>query len=376
MVTGSDEFGLPEYASEELLIALFHKASRDDFEARSVTAVPYELLQLMGWGTDGRAYERIKRALDQLAGVYITTNALWNAESGTFSKAGFHILDDYEFVEDADSGRTRLTVNWNERLFSIFQQSRFKRLDTGLLLRPPLAGLEAALPLARQAPAQKRPRRDRRAPPRARQAGGLALQEVHLAGHAGHGASPQGTHRRAATARGRSRTRRPTRAKSWSSTASAQRPSPPTTEHDALDALSPDQRDLYDALADRGLSADAARTLVVAQDADAIRRQVRHFDHLVASGEPPKSSGWIVAAVEKDFGLPPALLARDKSHAGPPERPAPPAPRSSALPSSSGARRPLSAPLSGTAIRARLNALTAGAPRRSPGSGHRRLRRR
>ena len=129
-VTGSDEFGLPEYASEELLIALFHKASRDDFEARSVTAVPYELLQLMGWGTDGRAYERLKRALDQLAGVYITTNALWNPESGTFSKAGFHILDNYEFVEDADSGRTRLTVAWNERLFTIFQQSRFKRLDT------------------------------------------------------------------------------------------------------------------------------------------------------------------------------------------------------------------------------------------------------
>ena len=99
-VTGSDEFGLPEYASEELLIALFHKASRDDFEARAVTAVPYELLQLMGWGTDGRAYERLKRALDQLAGVYITTNALWNADSGTFSKAGFHILDNYEFVEE------------------------------------------------------------------------------------------------------------------------------------------------------------------------------------------------------------------------------------------------------------------------------------
>ena len=77
---------------------------------------------------------------------------------------------------------------------------------------------------------------------------------------------------------------------------------------DPLAALSPEQRTLHDALTERGLSSAAARALVTAHDADRIRRQVDHFDHLLADGQPPKSAGWFVAAVEKDFGLPPALL--------------------------------------------------------------------
>ena len=313
-ITGSDEFGLPEYASEELLIALFHKASRDDFEARSVTAVPYELLQLMGWGTDGRAYERLKRALDQLAGVYITTNALWNPESGTFSKAGFHILDNYEFVEDADSGRTRLTVAWNERLFTIFQQSRFKRLDTSFFydLPSPVAKRlyrwldkhlrqtgHAEIDVLHLAHVKLEISHSKKYISQVMQVLEPALDELTERGYCSWAIADSQTDSGKKLVFDRIRRAAPAL----------------TTEHDGLSALSPTQRDLLEALAGRGLSVSAARTLVTDHEPDAVRRQVRHFDWLLASGEPPKSAGWFVAAIEKDFGLPPALLAEDKSAA-------------------------------------------------------------
>jgi len=314
VVTGSDEFGLPEYASEELLIALFHKASRDDFEARAVTAVPYELLQLMGWGTDGRAYERLKRALDQLAGVYITTNALWNNETGTFSKAGFHILDDYEFVEDADTGRTRLTVSWNERLFTIFRQSRFKRLDTAFFydLPSPVAKRlfrwldkhlrndgHAEIDVLHLAHVKLEVSHSKKYVSQVMQVLEPALDELTDRGYCSWALEDSQTEsgkklvfdriRKAAVA--------------------------PVRGGGDLAALSPPQRDLLDELTDRGLSPDAARGLAVGHDPDVVGRQLRHFDWLVASGAPPKSAGWLVAAVEKDFGLPPALLAADREAA-------------------------------------------------------------
>ena len=86
-------------------------------------------------------------------------------------------------------------------------------------------------------------------------------------------------------------------------------------ESEGLAALSPTQRDLLEALTDRGLSVSAARSLVTENDTDVVGRQLRHFDWLLAQDDPPKSAGWFVAAVEKDFGLPPALLAQDKSAA-------------------------------------------------------------
>ena len=313
-VTGSDEFGLPEYASEELLIALFHKASRDDFEARAVSAVPYELLQLMGWGTDGRAYERLKRALDQLAGVYITTNALWNPESGTFSKAGFHILDNYEFVEDADSGRTHLTVSWNERLFTIFQQSRFKRLDTGFFydLPSPVAKRlyrwldkhlrqngHAEIDVLHLAHVKLEVSHSKRYISQVMQVMEPALNELTQRGYCTWALADSQTDSGKKLVFDRIRTPAPAL----------------TTEHDGLAALSPVQRDLLEALTGRGLSVPAARTLVTEHEADAIRQQVRHFDWLLAQGDPPKSAGWFVAAVEKQFGLPPALLAHEQKAA-------------------------------------------------------------
>ena len=310
IVTGSDEFGLPEYASEELLIALFHKASREDFGSRSVTAVPYELLQLMDWGTDGRAYQRLRRALDQLAGVYISTNALWNAEAGTFTKAGFHILDDYEFTEDPDTGRTTLSVNWNEKLFSIFRQNRFKRLDTGFFyaLPSPVAKRlyrwldkhlrsrdRVEIDVMHLAHVKLEVSRSKKFVSAVMQVLQPALEELAARGYCTWSLEDSQTEsgkklvfRRAQPLPGRS--------------SGGAAPGP---------TLSDEQRALVEALTSRGVSADAAHELAADYDAERVGRQLRHFDHLVATGQPPRSAGWLVRAVEQDFGLPPALLQEE-----------------------------------------------------------------
>ncbi len=311
IVTGSDEFGLPEYASEELLIALFHKASRDDFESRSVTAVPYELLQLMGWGTDGRAYERIKRALDQLAGVYITTNALWNPEKETFSKAGFHILDDYEFAEDADSGKTSLTVNWNEKLFAIFRQNRFKSLDTTFFydLPSPVAKrlyrwldkhlrntAHAEIDVLHLAHVKLEVSRSKRYVSSVMQVLEPALDELTARAYCTWSLVDSQTDSGKKLVFDRIST-----------------PAlPPSPADEPIEALSPDQRTIFDALVERGVTADTARRLTTEHDAERIRPQLDHFDHLVETDQAPRSGGWLVKAITEDFGLPPALLARRK----------------------------------------------------------------
>lgn len=87
---------------------------------------------------------------------------------------------------------------------------------------------------------------------------------------------------------------------------------PPDSEEEPLAALSPAQRTRYDALTERGVSTDSARDLVLEQPLTTIDRQLHHFDHLVAEGTPPKSSGWLIAAVTQDYGLPPTLLAKAK----------------------------------------------------------------
>ncbi len=131
-VTASGKHGLPEYPAEELYIALLYFSTHAGFSERTIKVVPYEVLKLMRWGTDGRAYRRLRRSLSQLAGVLIETNALFDTGTQSFIEAGFHIVDNYEFKKKTKGSGGRkdvLEVTWNKRLFEHFQLGRFKHLN-------------------------------------------------------------------------------------------------------------------------------------------------------------------------------------------------------------------------------------------------------
>jgi hypothetical protein len=148
-VTWNAKYGLPDFPAEEVYIGLLYYLVREGLGDRTIRVVPYQLLKLMKWGTDGRAYARLRKSLNQLMGVQIETNALWDDEAKDYVEAGLGIIDDWVirkggsaplFGEDEGDGRT-LEINWNERVFEHFRKGRLKVLnvDQFYSLSSPLA---------------------------------------------------------------------------------------------------------------------------------------------------------------------------------------------------------------------------------------------
>lgn len=148
-ITWNAKHGLPDFPAEEVYIGLLYYLVREGLGDRTIRIVPYRLLKLMQWGTDGRAYARLRKSLNQLMGVQIETNALWDDEAKDYVDAGLGIIDDWVirkggsaplFGEDEGDGRT-LEINWNERVFEHFRRGRLKVLnvDEFYSLSSPLA---------------------------------------------------------------------------------------------------------------------------------------------------------------------------------------------------------------------------------------------
>ena len=136
-VTWNAKHGLPDFPAEEVYIGLLYYLVREGLANRTIRVVPYKLLQLMQWGTDGRAYARLRKSLNQLTGVQIETNALWDDKSKTYVTAGMGIIDDWVmrkgndaplFREDEGDDRM-LEISWNERVFEHFRRGRLKVLN-------------------------------------------------------------------------------------------------------------------------------------------------------------------------------------------------------------------------------------------------------
>jgi hypothetical protein len=136
-VTWNAKHGLPDFPAEEVYIGLLYYLVRAGLGERTIRVVPYRLLKLMKWGTDGRAYARLRRSLNQLMGVQIETNALWDEPSRDYVEAGIGIIDDWVirkgssaplFGQDDGDGHT-LEVSWNERVFEHFRRGRLKVLN-------------------------------------------------------------------------------------------------------------------------------------------------------------------------------------------------------------------------------------------------------
>lgn len=100
IITGSDKWGLPTFIGEEVYLACMELSYRQGFKSRKVHATQYELLKIMGWPlNDGRSYERLIRALSQLSGILITTNAFWDNQDKEYKKRGFGIIGGFAFSE-------------------------------------------------------------------------------------------------------------------------------------------------------------------------------------------------------------------------------------------------------------------------------------
>jgi hypothetical protein len=141
VVSGSDDRGLPAHPAEDIYIGLLYYTAAGSDAVQELRIPTRELLELMQWGTGGRAYRRLKRSLEELLGLTIRTNALWDTETKNYVEAGFHIIERYRFkkVNGAplfgEHEQQILEVKWSDELHEYFKHARFKFLEVGV---PPI----------------------------------------------------------------------------------------------------------------------------------------------------------------------------------------------------------------------------------------------
>lgn len=147
VVTGSDDRGLPAHPAEDIYIGLLYYTATGTDAKQELRIPTRNLLKLMQWGTGGRAYRRLKRSLEELLGLTIRTNALWDTETEGYVEAGFHVIERYRFkkVNDAplfgEQEQQVLEVKWSDELHEYFKHARFKFLEVDVYygLSSPLA---------------------------------------------------------------------------------------------------------------------------------------------------------------------------------------------------------------------------------------------
>ncbi len=130
IITAADKFGLPTASDDEVLLGLLKLTVDDGFKSQRVFFTRYELLQILGWATEGRSYTRIQKSLDRLTGVRIkATNAFYDNESKSHSTKNFGIIDAYEINDGRDIAVKKSFFIWSAEIFKSFQAGFIKKLD-------------------------------------------------------------------------------------------------------------------------------------------------------------------------------------------------------------------------------------------------------
>jgi hypothetical protein len=133
-ISGSDRYGLPTAKDEDVLLACLQLTRLDDFRRREVYFTRYELLKLLRWPDDGKAYQRLATSLRRWKGVTLFSDrAFYDHAHKSWVNRDFGIFDNLYLYERESAttpvGSARSCLVWNEVLFNSFQAGYLKRLD-------------------------------------------------------------------------------------------------------------------------------------------------------------------------------------------------------------------------------------------------------
>lgn len=132
-ITGSDLLGLPNSLDDEVLLGCIQLTKEAGFTDRKVRFTRYELMDLIGWPSDGRSYERISESLDRWAGTLIISDkAFWDKQNQCWVKDSFNILDRVILSDREDTKKTkrkRSAIIWGDFMWQSFQAGNLKSLD-------------------------------------------------------------------------------------------------------------------------------------------------------------------------------------------------------------------------------------------------------
>lgn len=137
-VSGAANVGLPSEFAERVLVALLYIGAQTNYADRRMEFTPYQILTILGQTINGRNYKSVEMALNQLAGVLITSDKAWveKKKDGTHkrvtTKRGFHIIDEYylHYTEDEDDKEADTSfIVWGSRIWKNLQAGYIRRLD-------------------------------------------------------------------------------------------------------------------------------------------------------------------------------------------------------------------------------------------------------
>ena len=127
--------GLPTEFAERVMVALLSIGAQDGFKSRKMTFTTYKVIKTLGQTINKRNYKAVEKALEQLAGVLITTDKAWFDKAKNkriTTKRGFHLVDEYflHYQEDDDEVVEQGSyIVWGKRIWDNIQAGNLKLLD-------------------------------------------------------------------------------------------------------------------------------------------------------------------------------------------------------------------------------------------------------
>lgn len=137
VVSGSEDHGLPIGGDQDIYVAIMETWREQGFKGREIRIDSiYQVLKEIGLPDNKQNYDRFKKALDRLTGIFITTeNAFWDKEGKRYiEKRGFHLFDGYRYSEREDkNGEVTLTsalyIRVSEELYRSVANGYLKDTD-------------------------------------------------------------------------------------------------------------------------------------------------------------------------------------------------------------------------------------------------------
>src|SRR5207249_545100 len=90
-VTGSNRFGLPTAADEDVLVGLLFLTKADGFRDPTVNFSRYQIVKLLSWPDNGKSYHRLEESLKRWLGVTLYyERAWWDKQAQAWVDKNFH----------------------------------------------------------------------------------------------------------------------------------------------------------------------------------------------------------------------------------------------------------------------------------------------
>jgi hypothetical protein len=133
-ISGSDRYGLPTAMVSDVVLGLMKLTEiRNSFQSPLVHFSRYELIRFLRWPYNGRSYNRLRRALNVLAGVTLFYDQSWWDMAGkSWRSRAFHILESFDLRGKQCPGEAEeptSSFRWNGVVFQSFVANYTKSLD-------------------------------------------------------------------------------------------------------------------------------------------------------------------------------------------------------------------------------------------------------